>query len=235
MLNVSNSEVEWLKKSYPDLTFDYGTPSIIKGLFKFDAIYDTLRVRDAYEIKITLSERSPSMLPVVKETGGRIKKAKEKHGKDSFADVHLYADDASCLCTYPEEKIKLPNGFNLKDFFEFLLIPHFYAQSQFEKTGRWIWGERSHGSLGHFESYLDFGNKNNPDLVKKYLEDLKKIPDSERFLRLLSRKDKIKGHVNCYCGSNKEFRKCHPEAFKGLWSLREDAWNMGIKLNDVIR
>lgn len=234
ILYVSKSEVKWLKKFYPDLTFIPGTPPIIKGLFKFDAVYNGLRVRDTYKIEITLSDRFPSILPKVKEIGGRIKKAKEKHKKNSFADVHLYTDDSSCLCAYPEEKIKLPNGFNLKDFFEHLLTPHFYAQNRFEKTGEWIWGDRSHGTLGLLESYFEFRDEDNLDLIKEYIKDLRTINDSAPFAKLLSGKDQIKGHVRCYCGSNKEFRDCHKNAFHGFWNLKEDIRNSGIKLKDVV-
>lgn len=234
ILNISEDEIQWLKRFYPDLNFVLGTPSVIKGLFKFDAIYDSLRVKDSYKIEITLSDRPPSILPKVKETGGRIKMSKERYKKNSFADVHLYTDDSSCLCAYPEEKIKLPNGFNLKDFFEHLLIPHFYAQSRFEQTGKWVWGDRSHGTLGLLESYLEFRDKDNLILIKEYIKDLRTINDSDPFVKLFFRKDQIRGHIRCFCGSNKEFRNCHKSAFHGFWNLKEDFRNSGIKLSDVI-
>jgi len=235
--NISDGDIEWLKKNYSGLKFYSGNPPVIRGTLEFDALYkdkeseqDHPRIKDSYEIEIILSSKSPSILPRIRETGGRIKKAKEKFGKESLADIHVNPDETVCLCAYPEEKIKLPNGFDLKDFFGGLLIPYFYAQSFFEKTGKWIWGERSHGTLGLLESYFDNrGDGKNIGLTKGYIEDLKQLQDSELFYQTLFKRKKIKGHVPCYCGSKLKFRNCHKNAFYGLWNLKED-----IKSNKII-
>lgn len=245
--DVTSDEIKWLNKNYPKLSFTKGDPSTISGTLDFDMVYfgdmyrinpiDSKdlshkgRIKDSYDIEVTLESTPSSILPQVKETGGRIKKAKEKHNKKLLADVHMYASENLCLCARPEESKRLPNGFNLMDYFNNLVIPHFYAQSHFEKTGKWIWGDRSHGSLGIFESYFEF-RENGDDvvLIKSYLEDLKKTEDSKDYLEVLSKKGKIKGHWLCFCKSNTRFRNCHPEAFKGMWNLKEDTKRNKIPL-----
>lgn len=220
---ISRNDIWWLEEKYPDLKYfsDTNAPPQIKGLLKFDAVYEDRgknhRIEDEYNIEIILTNKLPSILPQVKETDGRIKKAKEKFGKKLLADVHMYPDEAVCLCVYPEEKTRLPNGFKLQDFFEKLLIPYFYAQSNFEKTGEWIWGERSHGSLGLLESYLENrSDGQNLDQTKEYVHYLKQLNDSEPFFQALRQKGEIKGHMHCFCGSQLKFRNCHWDAYRGL-------------------
>lgn len=226
---ISDGDIKWLEKNYPDLKYFsvINTPSQIKGLLKFDAVYEDKgknhRIKDEYKIEIVLTSKPPSTLPQVKETDGRIKKAKEKFSKELLADVHMYPDEAVCLCAYPEEKTKLPNGFKLPNFFEKLLIPYFYAQSNFEKTGEWIWGERSHGTLGLLESYLESRKGgHNIDQIKEYVYYLRQLNDSEPFFQALRQKEKVKGHMSCFCGSQLKFRNCHKDAYQGLWNLKED-------------
>lgn len=233
--DIASEEINWLRENYSELTFFPGTPPLVNGTFNFDAQYkdevnkkEYPRIKDAYDIEIVFSNIPPSSLPQVKETGGRIKKVKENFALASLADVHMYPNGNLCLCTYPEEKQKFANGFNLKDFFEKLLIPYFYAQSYYEKEKTWIWGERSHGVLGLLESYLENRqNGENYSLTEEYLDDLKQLVGSEPFLAAL-KKNKIVGHWLCFCNSKLQFRNCHTEAFRGLWNLKED-----IKKNSI--
>lgn len=238
-LSISLEDIKWLSENYPRLKYINQEPALIKGTIDFGMLYlgdhylinslspqdlnHPLYIKDSYEIEITLQTMPASILPSVREINGRIKKAKDKHYKENLADVHMYPSEHLCLCTHPEENIKLPNGFLLKDFFNHLLIPYFYGQSHFEKTGNWIFGERSHGCLGIFESYFDFRTLYDPiGTIKKYINDLKINSDIKFYKRALVSKQKIKGHWPCFCGSQKRFRNCHNLAFKGLWSFKED-------------
>jgi hypothetical protein len=44
-------------------------------------------------------------------------------------------------------------------------------------------------------------------------------------------KQKIKGHWLCFCGSQKKFRNCHDQAFRGMWNFKEDLKRAKLKLN----
>lgn len=246
-LNINPEALKWLNEHYPKLTY-VDNPPIIKGQLEFSMVYlgdryiinpvdpshlnHKLYIRDSYEVEITLEKMPASILPGVKETGGRIKSVKEKYHKESLADVHMYNSEHLCLCARPEEESRLPNGFIWEDFFNNLLIPFFYEQSYFEKTGEWIWGERSHGCLGIFESYFDYRRISNTfDVLKKYILDLKANLDIFLYSKALMGKQKIKGHWLCFCGSRKKFRNCHNLAFRGMWNFKEDLSRAKIKLN----
>lgn len=238
--NITPDEILWMHKAYGKLNFIKGDPSIIKGTLEFDMIYsankytlnptvaDPNRIKDSYKIEIILENIPPSKLPQVKEIGGRLEKVKEKYGKESLAAMHVNSNEILCLCSYLEEESKMPNRFNLIDFFNNILVPFFYSQSFYEKKEIWPWGERSHGSLGLCESYLDYREDgNNIKLINDCLRGIKQQQDSAVFFEALVKKDKIKGHWLCFCKSQKRFRDCHGSAFKGLWNLKED-----MKRND---
>jgi len=232
---ITPEEIKWLKDNYPGLKFYNGTPSVIKGLFKFEAIYQKEgrqkypAIKDTYEIEIKLSSSPLSSLPEVREIGGRISNAISRLGKTS-ADLHVNPDNTVCLCPYTAEKRKLPSGFNLKDFFNNLLIPYFYGQSYYQKNKEWPWGEYSHGELGLLEDYLENrGDGNNRELILEFIENFKKITFSDSYFALV-KKGKIKGHTLCFCGSNEKIRNCHNFSFRGLWHLKEDIKNNKIKI-----
>jgi len=233
---IHPEEIEWLKNNFSDLKFNNDTPPVINGIFKFEAVYQEESgqkypvIKDSYKIEIRFSNNSLSLLPEVRETGNRISNIISTLGETS-ADLHVNPDGTVCLCPYTAEKRKLPNGFNLKDFFNNLLIPYFYGQSYYEKNKEWPWGEYSHGELGLLEDYLENrGEGNNLELIKEFIENFKKIAFSDSYFALV-KKGKIKGHTVCFCGSNKKIRNCHNLSFKGLWHLKEDIKKNKMKLN----
>jgi hypothetical protein len=63
---------------------------------------------------------------------------------------------------------------------------------------------------------------------------MKKSPLIAEFMRLLARKNRLKGHERCLCGSGERLRNCHREL---LYSIREKvAWQYVAKdLQDVLR
>lgn len=249
--DITSDEINWLQRTYPKLTYQKGSPSVIKGTLELKMVYLGDRyiinpsnseelehpqyLKDSYQIEIIFQKMPASMLPGVKETGGRIKKAKDKYKKRFLADVHMYESEHLCLSARAEEDEKLPNGFMLEDFFNIFLIPFFYGQSYFEKTGTWIWGERSHGCLGIFESYFEFRDPTyRTEFLKKYITDLQASSDLVLYAKALSGKRRIKGHWLCFCGSQKKFRKCHNLAFKGMWNLKEDLKRSKLKVYNLM-
>jgi hypothetical protein len=228
-------EKTWLKNNYPELKIK--KEGLIKGDLVFCMKYNEKTserrilnpseyssknglIKDRYKIEIYLNKKT---IPEVKETAGRIEKNAKKTGK-KIGDLHLNEDTkTACLCSPLEIKQYLPEGFILKDFFNNLLIPFFYAQSFFEINGRWpLWGEYSHGINGILESFGNLSNKEVTDeIIKICLLVLKRSENKEKYIEMLSKKGEIKGHWNCICGSGKKFRKCHEGVFRGLWRLKK--------------
>lgn len=229
--SITQNDENWLKENHPDLLFDSAS-QIIHGNLYFKMYYsvhepgyvlnpdepyeekDGIVIEDVYEIEINLLKQG--FLPSVQEVGGRILKSKKKWGIEDLIDMHVYSDSTACLCIPTEVQTRMPNGFNLKDFFENLLIPFFYYQSFFEKYGKEPWRGYSHGCLGILESYLNYKDISleNVNFFLNILPD--NLKDS------ILRNHKIKGHHFCLCKSRKKFRKCHKNALFGYNKLRSD-------------
>jgi hypothetical protein len=71
----------------------------------------------------------------------------------------------------------------------------FLAQTYFELTGKWIFGQRAHRGAGVLEYYKEILNTDSRDVVL-------------RFLRFLS-SGTVKVNERCYCGNSKTLRRCH--------------------------
>lgn len=239
ILNIpTQSELEWLSHHYPDMYWDTDCQEL-RGELAFRMTYDSddeshyiinpnastcigqgILIEDVYKVDIVFWDAQ--FLPEVWEIGGRIKATQKKWGIDNLVDLHVYSKGDCCLCILPELDQKLPNGFNLEDFFHRLLVPYFYYQSYYEQFGQEPWRGYSHNDAGYLESYL-YRQNTSPDLMKKYLIFL-----SPKTLKLLYDKKQLKGHHLCFCQSNQKFRKCHYDAMFGYEQLRKDISKMGL-------
>jgi len=131
-----------------------------------------------------------------------------------------------------KEKEHLPDGFNLPDFVQIVVIPFFYNQSHYETYRKWAWGGYSHGELGYLEGY---GESSEPATVESVCECIKLLRKYGQkwslYGELLTKKGKLKiHHYYCFCGSGRKVRKCHPEMFIGLLKLKEDIKALSLKI-----
>ncbi|MCB9503079.1 MAG: hypothetical protein H6696_14195 [Deferribacteres bacterium] len=229
-MKPSIEEKEWVMTNYPNLSFDVKKAvEVIKGEFAFRAAYDEntqeyiinpslaessnqIIISDFYEIEICfVCSNGKSQLPLVYETGGRIKRLANKLSRP-LADLHIYPDSRLCLVGLLDEEEKL----SLPEFIDGPILQFCYDESYYEKYGRWPRGQYSHGAEGIVENFLD-RFKNGKVNKEKCLEILRQYPTWERYYQLLNtKKDKIKGHHRCPCGTEKKIRKCHPKVWEGL-------------------
>lgn len=243
IIEISEEEKEWLKANYETLEIQQEIPLKLSGILQFDMFYDEEqyiinpdrechpeknRIIDSYQIEIVFENNELSALPKVREVEGRIKKAAER--SEDPENLHVNPNETVCLCFRLEEEQRLPNGFNVRDFFYNLVIPFFYAQSYFEKFGIWPWGQYSHGIPALFEWYEDNKDRTDADLIQRCVELLKKDKNWSKYERLLRSKGKIKGHWECVFCSSSRFRDCHPKAFRGMWQLKNDMRVLSVKI-----
>ncbi len=247
-LILSDKDKNWLQVQYPDLKIFKNNAGIVEiaGNFRFSMVFlgegkpyiinpqkdypEGIRIDGEYKIKIELQKSKFSNLPQVYECGNRIKKVAQNKGL-GLEDLHINPNGAACLCIQEEELENLPNGFNLEDFFNNLLVPFFYAQSFFEKRGIWPWGQYSHGVWGLIEWYSKQDNstqKTTKSFIEKRLK--KYVSEWQLLSKLLDPKYKVKGHHQCICGKNEKFRKCHKDVLHGIWKLKQDIAKFGIKM-----
>ena len=71
---------------------------------------------------------------------------------------------------------------------------------------------------------LDFGRYSQNDdsnLVIKCLNKMKYYKYWESYKKILTSRNKPKGHYPCVCNSGRKLRDCHKKVFNGLWNLHE--------------
>lgn len=244
-LIINNNDKKWLNDHYPDLKIHNQNNGVVEivGVLTFSMAFqkgkpyvinpssdysEGVRIRDSYKIRIEYRNSEFSDLPQVYETGARIANLAQSRNLKT-EDLHINPSGAVCLCIKPEEAGNLPEGFNITDFFNNLVIPFFYAQSYFEKYSAWPWGQYSHGNLGFIEWYLQ-QKETTRQTIEYFLERMKKHKDWQKSQKLLEPKHKIKGHHQCICGKIKKIRDCHSEVLQGIWKLKKDIERYNIKI-----
>ena len=245
-LTVKDEDKIWLRSNYSALNFSFGQDGVLelsgplnfrmlpkkdKSGYVINPLEEHLAlgnpedlIEDRYLINIRFEKGKKSGVPKVFETDSRIESSVEKWKKKSKADVHLYEDDSCCLCVKMEEKENLPNGFNLPDFFNNLVIPFFYAQSYFESVGEWPWGEYSHGVLGGFEWYY---NEKKGELSKEemdaFIDFLKENGAWGLVSEALSRGVREDGR--CPACKRKKVKGCHKIVLLSMWKMKKNFRN----------
>ena len=232
---ITNADLDWLEIHYPGMIY-IPASNILRGCLWFRMVYfpadgiceispksivdsvSGIFIEDAYELDVEFDDTQS--WAIVKETAERIKWSAGKWGK-VLADIHVYSDGSLCVCPKPEERLRFPNGFNIRDFFNNLLIPNLFYQSYFEKYGKEPWKGSSHGELGILESYNKFiTDKERLDyVVNCYIEGL-----SPSLIKMITIDRKIDQNLSCLCGLNRRFQNCHVSAFVGLQKLHKDYW-----------
>jgi hypothetical protein len=148
-----------------------------------------------YNIEIEIPA-NPRDLPKVREVGGKIPHA---------ADRHINRTDGLACLFVPDERWRhYPIGSSLIEFIRKPLREFFLWQAYYDLEGKPLFPARSHEAAGVLESYCDELQTNDPSVVIKFLDYL----GSKR----------PKGHWDCYCGSRRRLRDCH---FAKLLSFRE--------------
>ncbi len=228
-LNLSNYDQKWLLTKYQRLSVSQKNGiDVISGALDFVATYADIKIQDTYQIRIELQSSSVSDLPIVIETGGRIKNI-AKTRNIPIIDLHTNSNGTACLCLRLEESTFFPDRFSISVFMEKLVEPFFYAQSYYEDYNTWPWDTYSHGVLGWLEWYYD-QKHHTLNETEMFLEQLKNSKDWNQISFEIRGVKCIKGHHDCICGSKKRYRNCHEKVFRGLWELQHNIRRFGINI-----
>ena len=216
-LILKDEDEKWLQAHYPTLKIQRSNDGIVEivGPFIFSMAFQSegepyvinpaldytkgTKIQDEYQIRIELKGSEFSDLPQVYEIGSRLQKVADDRNLRR-EDLHINPSGAACLCIRPDEAGNLPNGFNIEDFSNILLVPFFYAQSYFEKTNTWPWGQYSHGVWGFIEWYLK-QEKSTSTKTEDLLRRLQKYGNEwTKIKAILAPRYKINGQHNCIRG-----------------------------------
>lgn len=206
-ITLKKDEIKWIENNYPELHY-VNDDNIIKGELNFIREYNDKKISDSYEIEIRLVTKENSILPQVREVGGKIGTIAQKYNK-KIRDLHVNDDGTLCLTIYEKEKEYLPNGFEARTFFKKILEHYLYWVSYYDKFGGPPWPAYAHGKLAYLELYAE--NK----------IDLKRLKE-EISIKDLSKYKGMKGHQNCLCESGKKLRNCHNLIYQAIYKLKQE-------------
>lgn len=206
------NDLKWIRTNYPQLKYDVlQNQNEFTGNVEFNMIYKDIPIHDQFKLLISLIPNKNSMLPTVKEIGGRIQNIATQL-KIPKIDLHINKnDDSFCLCIYEKEKEFFPNGFSFQTFFEKILNPTLYWLSYYEKYHIPPWETYAHGLYGYLELYGEDGVSYKK--LKQYDDENKKD-----LFTIINMKD----HHLCLCGSNKKMKNCHPLLLKAINKLKKE-------------
>lgn len=241
IINLSDADLDWLKANFPSLQVSEEDSVIhLRGLLDFDLFYDKenrqmlyyppaeyaddkYRIQDIYEVEIIFTPNKNSLLPQVRETGGRLQTLAAKFEID-IIDLHVQqaAGGTLCLCARQDELRRMPNGLNLDVLFHELIIPFFYSNSFFERFETRPWRDFAHGVLGTLEFYEYTEERKNLDLVKATLKALQEEDLVWKAVKNLLQKAPNPAYARCFCTAKGTFGQCHKNALAGLLKLKKE-------------
>ena len=191
-----------------------------------NASFNDVLIQDVFDIRIVAGDDYPKFLPTLEEIGGRTQQIVTKYGIKDLRSLHRNPNGTACVCVKQMERRKFPFGSDLTVFVEELAVPYLYALSHFDQTGKWPWGELSHGALGLLEFYADEGASSSEDELREVAALIKRDPMWRAYFKQARRPN---GERRCLCGSKKRFRDCHPRAWKGVSRLHQELKRQGVK------
>lgn len=225
----------WLSLAHPRLLID---GNAVAGPINFRAAYDAhknmfLILQDGQVGACEAVVLSGEFRVRIEERGDRSISALPAlfvEDMEPIPDRHYsQADKSACLLSPLEEGDFLNPDFSIKVFIDRLVIPFLYGQVFYSLHQRWPWSEYSHGVTGLLESYAALGD---PSHVQQCLDQLSRDLRAWRRIRaLLLQRHCIRGHVQCSCNRRGHFRRCHPNAFRGMQLLQDDVRRMGIRVD----
>ena len=159
---------------------------VLAGSLVFNAqIAGKARISDCYEVKIRISQGFPRRIPVVFETGGRIR----------ISYNHLQ-DGSLCLGSETRLRLMLAEGLSLVGFVERCVIPYLYRYSYLKMYGEAPFDDLEHGPNGIAE-----------DL--RLLLGLNRQSEVSPFVRRLAMRGRPANKERCPCGSGTRVGRCH--------------------------
>ncbi len=241
IINPSAQDLDWIKLNLPGLSLvEEDGLFYLRGVIDFSLFYhpeteelisnpsDALighkyHIRDAYQVEVKFERNKNSLLPQVREIGGRITEFATKTRTMDLKDLHIQPNGSLCLCARQEEARRMPKGLNFEVLFFDLVYPFFYSHSYYERKGQRPWKDLSHGALGILEYHFRAPEHKNLELVESTLralpEDENIWPKVRNYLENIPKPANSK----CLCGSGRKFTSCrHQEALGGLLKLKEE-------------
>lgn len=224
--DFSAEEVSKVKLRYSALV--HRSAGEVIGRLDLHATHDGMAIEDVFEVRLVAPPRYPEEVPELYEIGGRTRAIARGLGITNLANVHCFPRTGRACVGVPQiERRMFPPGSDLWTYVESLAVPYLYGLSHLDRTGRWPWGESSHGPMGVLEFYAGGDTGSTRDELLEVGRLLRASPNWREIHRQLKRPS---ADARCPCGSprHRPFAQCHSLAWAGLRVLAQERRRHGI-------
>lgn len=213
-LRLSDSNLQWLRKVQPGLSYD-SDGSLISGRLAFAERYDPddgllkqlappgedcsrMTIHDAFdiEIRLTFEPTTFNPWPTVVEVGGRIEKIMEEQAISEIADMHCYPGFSENRCCLGFQ-VETGKPFRLPEFIRKLVIPFFYRVAYADRYGLEVSRHKLWKTYPHQFRQTQ----------SEYLSELRSMIKTGR-------------NKPCPCGSGLKYKRCHLQEVSAAKVLR---------------
>lgn len=176
---ISDS-IDFIQRHYPEMKIkSYDNFIVFEGRFIINAKYNYVEINRAPKLAIIVPKSYPQNLPKVFELENKI------------VNEHKLDDGSLCVATFFDLFLELSHSKTIEDYINKFLIPYFISYEQWCITGEYIYGDRSHGSKGIYESISEYFS--NGELDKNEIKDLLKwAAKKQKFSQIYRYKNKFK-------------------------------------------
>jgi hypothetical protein len=135
-----------MESAFPEMKIMEKADSIeFSGRFVINISQEELDIKIAPKMLIVFPKKYPAILPKSYSLEKRIKW------------THIYPKtNELCVATDFDLIVSLSKSKSIKDYIESFLLPYFVSYEYWRKTGKPLFGDRSHGYEGIFESLGDY-------------------------------------------------------------------------------
>jgi hypothetical protein len=207
-LEILENSIAYIKSKFQEIIITRTDNGVVfNGRFFIAARKDDFEISVAPRLEIILPQRYPLEFPIVKDIDNVI-----------HYD-HVYTDGTLCVATMFDLQLKLQRSHCISDYFEYFLIPYFISYEYWKKTGVDIFGDRTHGIYGVFESLQDHFGISKKDIY--LLKDLICWASRKIKFRKLVLKGKQAGYIDKYSLKIGVLRKTSVPRLRRIYKLIE--------------
>lgn len=180
---ITENSKNFIKDNFPEVSIQETDIEIIfEGRFIINARKENFEIHEAPLLRIIMNKDYPNILPVCYDLSNKINYD------------HVFQDGSLCVSTLLDLAITLKDSVSIQDYIDKFIIPYFLSYRYWQKTGKDLNGDRSHGTKGIFESLREYLSCN--------------LSDKELLFLL------------CWASKTKKFKRCIPKKLQEKFKIK---------------
>ena len=142
---ITENSKNFIKDNFPEVSIQETDIEIIfEGRFIINARKENFEIHEAPLLRIIMNKDYPNILPVCYDLSNKINYD------------HVFQNGSLCVSTLLDLAITLKDSISIQDYIDKFIIPYFLSYRYWQKTGKDLNGDRSHGTKGIFESLREY-------------------------------------------------------------------------------